>query len=214
MVGEDECAQHKGRIYGTVLVHVETRRPVCLLPDRETDAGTAWLAERPGIEIICSDRAPFFADGATRGAPQALRQVADRWPLWHNLDAAAEKCVHRRRGCLRPLSACRHSRRNLRRDRSRSRRRPRRRDTGSPNAPGPSTPSFMAFVIGGRTCVVWGRVRARAAESWWRTRRPSWETTPRSAARTAVHEPHAAPVRVVDGPCMTRIRLSSGRFRC
>ncbi|MEV7392904.1 MULTISPECIES: transposase [unclassified Streptomyces] len=85
-------------------VDVETRRPVDLVPDREADARAAWLPEWPGIEIVCRDRASFFAEGATRGAPQAL-QVADRWHLWHNLGEADDKCVYRHRGCLRPTPA-------------------------------------------------------------------------------------------------------------
>ncbi|MFJ4467469.1 transposase [Streptomyces sp. NPDC089424] len=104
MVGVDEYAMRKGRVYGTVLVDVETRRPVDLLPDREAGTVAAWLADHPGIEVVCRDRAPFFAEGASIGAPTAV-QVADRFHLWRNLGEAAERCVSRHRSCLRATFA-------------------------------------------------------------------------------------------------------------
>ncbi|MFE7359080.1 transposase [Streptomyces sp. NPDC057543] len=68
-----------------------------LVPD-----GADWLAQRPGIEVVCRDRAPFFAEGATTSAPQAV-QVADRWHLWHNLSEAAERSIAQHRRCLQVL---------------------------------------------------------------------------------------------------------------
>lgn len=78
VLGIDEFAFRKGRTFGTVLIDVETRRPIDLLPDRSTDTVAAWLAEHPGIEIVCRDRCSTFSQAANRALPDAV-QVADRW---------------------------------------------------------------------------------------------------------------------------------------
>ncbi len=52
------------------------------------------------MEVISRDRGTTFADGAKRGAPQAL-QIADRWHILHNLGEALEKVLARHHADLK-----------------------------------------------------------------------------------------------------------------
>jgi transposase len=94
ILGVDEWAWRKGQSYGTILVDLERHLPVDLLPEASADSFATWLKEHPSVELLSRDRGTTFADGATRGAPQAL-QIADRWHILHNLGEALEKVLAR-----------------------------------------------------------------------------------------------------------------------
>lgn len=99
-LGGDDFAFRRGATYGTILVDLSTHRPVDLLPERTSEAFSAWLKAHPGVQWISRDRSGDYAQGASDGAPEA-RQIVDRWHLLKNWREALERVLGRVDGQLK-----------------------------------------------------------------------------------------------------------------
>ena len=137
VVGIDDWAWRKGSTYGTIVVDLERREVIDVLPDRPM-AGTAnWLELHPDVEIVSRDRCGLFAQGAREGAPQA-RQVADRFHILQNLRDAIQAQLSRATGAsVRPL------------------------------LPGTAIRGFGARMVAGAQFGLWGAVHATRPNSAW-----------------------------------------------
>ena len=102
ILGGDDFSFCKRKSYGTILIDLERRIPIDILPDREAATLEKWLKEHKGVEIISRDRGGPYAEGARLGAPDA-QQVADRWHLLANLSEALKTFFAQKQAQLKAL---------------------------------------------------------------------------------------------------------------
>src|SRR5260370_14469504 len=102
VLGVDDFCFCRRRSYGAILIDLERRVPIDLLPDREAETFKKWRLSHPGVEIISRDRGGSFAEGARQGAPKA-RQVADRWHLLKNLSETMQSFFLSKQSLLKSL---------------------------------------------------------------------------------------------------------------
>ncbi|MFI1660463.1 transposase [Streptomyces sp. NPDC020472] len=69
----DEFTFRRGRTYGTILVDVEERRPVDVLPDHTSETLASWLVAHPEVEIVCRDQASAYTRAIKEAAPHAVK---------------------------------------------------------------------------------------------------------------------------------------------
>src|SRR5216684_5835043 len=99
VVGIDDFAIRRGDSYGTILVNLETGRPLDLLPDRTSEAVWPWLERHQEIEVVSRDRASAYADAVKRALPHAT-QVGDHYHLVQNLREHLQRFLDRKRTWL------------------------------------------------------------------------------------------------------------------
>ncbi len=88
-LGIDDFSFRRGCRFGTILVDLESRRVVDLLPNREAATSAAWMRQQPDLMVVSRDRGGEYASAAREGAPQAI-ECADRFHLLKNLGEALE----------------------------------------------------------------------------------------------------------------------------
>jgi transposase len=99
ILGIDDWCWKKGATYGTILVDLELRKTIEILPDRTAETVEAWLRAHPEVDIVSRDRGGEYAAAARKGAPQA-QQIADRFHLLKNLRERLKEVMDRKQSCL------------------------------------------------------------------------------------------------------------------
>lgn len=102
VLGIDDWSWKKRHRYGTLLIDLERRKIIDILPDRKASTVVGWLREHPEIEFLSRDRGTEYAAAAREGAPQAI-QIVDRFHLVKNLAEVLQVILARCRKEIRPV---------------------------------------------------------------------------------------------------------------
>ncbi len=103
-LGIDDFAFRRSYQFGTILVDLESHRPIDLLPDRRAETAAAWMRDNPEIHVVSRDRASAYAKAAAEAVPQAI-EVADRFHVCKNLTEATQLLLTR---CQAEIAAASH----------------------------------------------------------------------------------------------------------
>jgi transposase len=71
----DEWSYRRGRQYGTILVDLERRQVIDLLPEAAAGTLARWLRAHPGVQIISRDRSGPFAKAAAKARSRRCARV-------------------------------------------------------------------------------------------------------------------------------------------
>ncbi|MGI8495567.1 MAG: ISL3 family transposase [Pyrinomonadaceae bacterium] len=103
VIGIDDFAFRRGQVYGTLLIDLERRKAIDLIPSREAEDVARWLRQYPQVEVVSRDRSPIYATAINLALPNA-DQVADRFHIVKNIYGVLEKILHRERKTIAQVS--------------------------------------------------------------------------------------------------------------
>ena len=79
-LGIDDFAFRRGYQFGTILVDLESHRPIDLLPDRRAETSAAWIRDNPEVQVVSRDRASAYASAnGRRKLPLSEQILAAFW---------------------------------------------------------------------------------------------------------------------------------------